>query len=101
MSDYINSVIGAILIALLSTASVGGFTVYKDVELLKTRTNLIEQSIKERNESSERFTAMMNQMDRTLAVQAEAVNALKEAVKRLEQATYFQENSKESLSYRK
>ncbi|UZV39631.1 hypothetical protein APT65_00016 [Trabzonvirus APT65] len=96
MSEYLNSLIGAILIALLSAASVGGFTVYKDVELLKSRTELIEQSIKEKDQSTERFTAMMNQMDRTLAVQAEAVNALKDAVKRLEQATYFKESRNDS-----
>lgn len=96
MSEYINSLIGAIIIALLSAGGVGGFTVYKDVELLKARTDLIEQSIKEKDQSTERFTAMMNQMDRTLAVQAEAVNALKDAVKRLEQATYFKESRNDS-----
>lgn len=94
MSNSLNSIFVGFVISITSAGGVGGFSLYTDVELLKSRTLLIEQSIKDKNESTERFTAMMNQMDRTLAVQAEAVNALKDAVKRLEQTTYFKESHK-------
>ncbi|MGL5965383.1 MAG: hypothetical protein ACRCZ2_13460 [Fusobacteriaceae bacterium] len=45
----------------------------------------IERTMAGREETTKRFTAMMAQMDKTLAVQIESVNTLKIAVSRLEQ----------------
>lgn len=84
MSNGSSAVVSGIAIAVLSGASVAGFNLYTDVQLLKLQTTAMERSMEEREETTKRFTQMMYQMDRTLAVQTEAVNTLKEAVKRLE-----------------
>lgn len=79
-----SAVVSGIAIAVLSGASVAGFNLYTDVQLLKLQTSAMERSMGEKEETTKRFTQMMYQMDRTLAVQIEAVNTLKEAVNRLE-----------------
>ncbi|MGL5016113.1 MAG: hypothetical protein ACRC6V_17810 [Bacteroidales bacterium] len=53
--------------------------------------------MKEREETTKRFTDMMNQMDKSLAVQTEAVNALKSAVNRLEERNGIVYISKENI----
>lgn len=84
MSNGSSAVVSGIAIAVLSGASVAGFGMYTDVQALKIQTAAIERSMEEREETTKRFTQMMFQMDKTLAVQTEAVNTLKEAVRRLE-----------------
>lgn len=84
MSNGSSAIVSGIAIAVLSGASVAGFNLYTDVQMLKLQTSNIERSMEEREETTKRFTEMMHQMDRTLAVQTEAVNTLKKAVERLE-----------------
>ena len=84
MSNGSSAVVSGIVIAVLSGASVAGFNLYTDVQLLKSQTFSLEKSMEEREETTKRFTQMMMQMDKTLAVQTEAVNTLKDAVRRLE-----------------
>lgn len=84
MSNGSSAVVSGIAIAVLSGASVAGFNLYTDVQLLKVQTSALEISMQEREQTTKRFTEMMYQMDRTLAVQTEAVNTLKKAVERLE-----------------
>lgn len=84
MGNGSSAIVSGIAIAVLSGSSVAGFNLYTDVQLLKLQTIAMERSMEEREETTKRFTQMMYQMDRTLAVQTEAVNTLKEAVKRLE-----------------
>lgn len=89
MSNGSSAVVSGIAIAVLSGASVAGFNLYTDVQLLKVQTASMERSMEEREETTKRFTQMMFQMDKTLAVQTEAVNTLKEAVKRIEGGTFI------------
>lgn len=100
MSNGSSAVISGIAIAVLSGASVAGFNLYTDVQLLKLQTTAMERSMEEREETTKRFTQMMFQMDKTLAVQTEAVNTLKEAVKRIEGgnfiANHYQEREDDS-----
>lgn len=88
MSNGSSAVVSGVVIAVLSGASVAGFNLYTDVQLLKNQTTVLEKSMEEREETTKRFTQMMYQMDRTLAVQIEAVNTLKEAVNRIESRDY-------------
>lgn len=95
MSNGSSAVISGIAIAVLSGASVAGFNLYTDVQLLKVQTATMERSMDEREETTKRFTQMMFQMDKTLAVQTEAVNTLKDAVKRLEGGNFIAINYQE------
>lgn len=92
MSNGSSAVVSGIMIAVLSGASVAGFNLYTDVQLLKSQTASLERNMEEREETTKRFTQMMMQMDKTLAVQTEAVNTLKDAVKRLENGTFLTYN---------
>lgn len=84
MSSQISSIISGVLITVVSAVCLGGFNMYTDLELLKTQTKLLEVSFKDREESVKNHQAMMHQMDKNLAVQIEAVNVLRDAVRRLE-----------------
>ena len=97
MSNGSSAVISGIAIAVLSGASVAGFNLYTDVQVLKTQTAAIEVSLAEKEETTKRFTDMMHQIDKSLAVQIEAVHALKSAVNRLEERNgivYISEENK-------
>ena len=85
MSNGSSAIVSGVVLAVLSGASVAGFNLYTDVQLLKVQTVALEVSMVEREETTKRFTEMMHQMDKSLAVQTEAVNALKSAVNRLEE----------------
>lgn len=85
MSYDRSAVITGVGIALLTGVVISSFNMYTDVQLLKVQTAALEVTMKEREETTKRFTEMMYQMDKTVAVQAEATNALKEAVNRLEE----------------
>lgn len=89
MSSGSSAVVSGVMIAVLSGASVAGFNLYTDVQLLKNQTAALERNMEEREETTKRFTQMMMQMDKTLAVQTEAVNTLKDAVKRLESGNFI------------
>lgn len=89
MSNGASAILSSVAIAIMSASGLAGFKLYTDVELLKLTTVNIERSMEEREETTKRFTAMMLQMDKTLAVQTEAVNTLKDAVKRLETRTGY------------
>ncbi|MGL5014177.1 MAG: hypothetical protein ACRC6V_07805 [Bacteroidales bacterium] len=89
MSNGSSAVVSGIAIAVLSGACVAGFTMYNDVQALKLQYTVIEKTMDERDETTKRFTQMMFQMDKTLAVQTEAVNTLKDAVKRLESGSFI------------
>lgn len=95
MSNGSSAVISGIAIAVLSGACVAGFGVYNDVQTLKLQYTVIEKTMDESNEATNRFTLMMSQMDKTLAVQTEAVNTLKEAVKRIEDGNRYAMDYKE------
>ncbi|MGL5015005.1 MAG: hypothetical protein ACRC6V_12055 [Bacteroidales bacterium] len=95
MSNGSSAVVSGIAIAVLSGASVAGFNLYTDVQLLKVQNVAIERTMSEREETTKRFTDMMHQMDRTLAVQIEAVNTLKKAVERLEGGNFIAINYQE------
>ncbi|MGL5015840.1 MAG: hypothetical protein ACRC6V_16395 [Bacteroidales bacterium] len=84
MSNGSSSVVSGIAIAALSAGLMGGFNIYTDTKIMKEQIVGIERTMEEREETTRRFTLMMNQMDKTLAVQTEAVNTLKKAVERLE-----------------
>lgn len=84
MSNGSSAVVSGIAIAALSAGLVGGFNVYTDTKIMKEQIISIERTMDEREQTTKRFTEMMYQMDRTLAVQIEAVNTLKKAVERLE-----------------
>lgn len=101
MSNGSSAVISGIAIAVLSGASVAGFNLYTDVQLLKVQTATMERSMDEREETTKRFTQMMFQMDKTLAVQTEAVNTLKDAVKRLEGGNFVAINYQEPYDDRR
>lgn len=92
MSNGSSAVVSGIMIAVLSGASVAGFNLYTDVQLLKNQTASLERNMEEREETTKRFTQMMMQMDKTLAVQTEAVNTLKDAVRRLESGGFLAQN---------
>lgn len=89
MSNGSSAVVSGIAIAVLSGASVAGITMYNDVQALKLQYTVIEKTMDERDEATNRFTLMMAQMDKTLAVQTEAVNTLKDAVKRIEDGNRY------------
>lgn len=97
MSNGSSAVVSGIAIAVLSGASVAGFNLYTDVQLLKLQTSAMERSMDEREETTKRFTQMMFQMDKTLAVQTEAVNTLKEAVKRIEGGSFVALNNQPEI----
>lgn len=88
MFKDISSIIAGVLISLLSVAAIAGFNMYTDLALVQDQTARLELLMKERGEIDERFHAMMMQMDKNLAVQTEAVKALKQAVSRLEDVTF-------------
>lgn len=89
MSNGASAILSSVAIAIMSAAGLAGFKMYSDVELLKLTTVNLERTMSERQETTERFTAMMLQMDKTLAVHTEAVNTLKDAVKRIEIRTGY------------
>lgn len=97
MSNGSSAVVSGIAIAVLSGACVAGFGVYNDVQTLKLQYTIIEKTTQERDEATNRFTLMMSQMDKTLAVQTEAVNTLKEAVKRIEDGNRYAYDYKETF----
>lgn len=101
MSNGVSAIMSSVYIAVASAAGVAGFGLYTDVQLLKVQTTNMERSMDEREETTKRFTAMMLQMDKTLAVQTEAVNTLKDAVKRLETRDSYVYNYKEVDSDRR
>lgn len=99
MSNTSSTILSSVAIAMMSAAGLAGFKLYSDVELLKLTASNMERTMEERKETTERFTAMMLQMDKTLAVHTEAVNTLKDAVKRIEIRTgyaYVGENHNDS-----
>ncbi|MGL5015093.1 MAG: hypothetical protein ACRC6V_12530 [Bacteroidales bacterium] len=98
MSNGSSAVVSGIAIAVLSAACVGGVQMYNDVQALKIQSAIIEKTMEEREETTKRFTLMMAQMDKTLAVQTEAVNTLKEAVKRIEDGGRYAHNYKENVN---
>ncbi|MGL5016251.1 MAG: hypothetical protein ACRC6V_18525 [Bacteroidales bacterium] len=98
MSNGSSAVVSGIAIAVLSGACVAGVQMYNDVQSLKMQYNIIEKTMDEREETTRRFTLMMAQMDKTLAVQTEAVNTLKEAVKRIEDGNRYAYEYKEFLN---
>lgn len=87
MSSQVNSVIAGVLVTVISASSLGLFKVYSDVEVMKKRIDQIDQSMASNAEATRRFTEMMNQMDKSIAVQSEIVATLKEAVNSLEVKT--------------
>lgn len=95
MSNGSSSVVSGIAIAALSAGLMGGFNIYTDTKIMKEQIVGIEKTMEEREETTRRFTMMMNQMDKTLAVQTEAVNTLKKAVERLEGGPVFAINYQE------
>lgn len=87
MSSQLSAVITGVLVTVVSAIAIGGFNMYTDLELVKNRTQILEMATKDREESLKTQKAMMHQMDKSLAVQIEAVNVLRDAVKRLEDTT--------------
>lgn len=79
-----NSIISGVAVVALSAGVLGGFNIYTETMVMKEQILAIERTMEGREETTKRFTMMMNQMDKTLAVQTEAVNTLKKAVQRLE-----------------
>ena len=97
MSNGSSAIVSGVVLAVLSGASVAGFNLYTDVQLLKLQTSALETSMMEREQTTKRFTEMMHQMDKSLSVQTEAVNALKSAVNRLEERNGIVYISKEGI----
>ena len=92
MSSQFSAVISGVLITVVSAIAIGGFNMYTDLELVKNKTQILEVSIKDREDTMKNHQAMMHQMDKSLAVQMEAVNVLKDAVRRLEELPTKKEN---------
>lgn len=78
-----------VLIALLSGLSVSAFNLHTDVQLLKEQTRAMQESAKERKETTKNISEMMVHLDKTLAVQSQVVDALRDAVNRLEKTNPY------------
>lgn len=92
-----NSIVSGVAIVALSAGLLGGFNIYTETQVMKEQILAIERTMEGREETTKRFTAMMNQMDKTLAVQIEAVNTLKIAVGRLENGNFIAVNYVEGV----
>lgn len=79
-----STVIAGIIVILTTTLLITSANLYMDVQVLKSQTITLQKVVEERKEATEKFVVFMSHMDKTLAVHTEAVNTLKEAVKRLE-----------------
>lgn len=101
MSEGITATLSGVAIALITGICVTGLNMYNDVEALKIQAAVIEKTMDEREETTRQFTLMMGQMDKTLAVQIEAVNTLKDAVKRLEDGNRYAFEYKEYMNDRR
>ncbi|MGL5015517.1 MAG: hypothetical protein ACRC6V_14715 [Bacteroidales bacterium] len=70
--------------AVLASAVMGSFVMYSDVQVTKAKMDSLNQVMQDREVTTQRFTDMLHQMDKTLTIQAQSVNALEGAVDRLE-----------------
>ncbi|MGL5013540.1 MAG: hypothetical protein ACRC6V_04510 [Bacteroidales bacterium] len=70
--------------AIMASAVMGTFVMYSDVQVTKAKMDGLQKVMEDREETTKRFTEMLHQMDKTLTVQAQSVNALEGAVDRLE-----------------
>lgn len=89
MSNGSSGVIAGVAVVALSAGCMGGFTVYTDMQLMKLEMKNVQTTLDERKVSEDRFNALMNRMDKTLAVNTEAINSLQKAVNRLENGGYI------------
>lgn len=89
MNNRWSEIASGILIAFVSGLSVSAFNLHTDVQLLKEQTRSMQESAKERNETTKNISEMMIQLDKTLAVQSQVVNTLRDAVARLEKTNPY------------
>lgn len=85
MNQLTATLITGVTVALITSVTVGGFGMYNDVQLLKNHAHSTDASLRERAETAKDFMKLMSKMESSLAANTEAINTLKDAVKRLEQ----------------
>lgn len=84
MSNGSSGVIAGVAVVALSAGCLGGFTMYTDLQLMKQEVVNVNRAIEDRKVSEEKYNALMIRMDKTLAINTEAINSLQKAVNRLE-----------------
>lgn len=89
MSNGSSGVIAGVAVVALSAGCMGGFTMYTDMQLMKLEMSNVHRTLEERKASEEKFDALMIRMDKTLAVNTEAINSLQKAVNRLENGGFI------------
>lgn len=82
MDAKVGGVIGGALIAVLSAGAVGVFDMYTDVQILKAHSHSTDAALRANHEAGKEFMKTLGQINATLAAQTEAINNLKEAVRR-------------------
>lgn len=92
MSNGSSGVIAGVAVVALSAGCMGGFTMYTDMQLMKLEMANVHRTLDERKASEEKFDALMIRMDKTLAVNTEAINSLQKAVNRLENGGFIAVN---------
>lgn len=95
MSNGSSGVIAGVAVVALSAGCMGGFTMYTDMQLMKLEMSNVHRALDERKASEEKFDALMTRMDKTLAVNTEAINSLQKAVNRLEGGNFIAINYKD------
>lgn len=89
MSNGSSGVIAGVAVVALSAGCMGGFTMYTDLQLMKLEMKNVQTLLEEKDKSDKQFTALMTRMDKTLAVNTEAINSLQKAVNRLESGGFI------------
>lgn len=92
MSNGSSGVIAGVAVVALSAGCLGGFTMYTDLQLMKQEMASVNRTLDDRKIADERYNALMTRMDKTLAINTEAINSLQKAVNRLENGGYLAVN---------
>lgn len=92
MSNSSSGVIAGVAVVALSGGLAGGFTAYTDIQLMKLEMKMVQESLNDKQKTMEDFNQLMIKMDKTLAVNTEAINSLQKAVKRLEDGGFIAVN---------
>ncbi|MGL5566646.1 MAG: hypothetical protein ACRDC4_13065 [Plesiomonas sp.] len=81
-------VVSTVVAGVVTAGILSGVSVYGEVESLKTQVAHNKSELDARNRNDEHFQVFINQMDKSLAIQTEAVKGIKQAVDRLENAVF-------------
>lgn len=82
MNKMASTIISGVAIAVLSAGAMGLFNLHTDVKLLQAHSHSTDAALRANHEAGKEFMKTLGNINATLAAQTEAINNLKEAVRR-------------------